>query len=126
MSGFTAARYSCAACAATRPFADQFIATVSGGEENDVRRAVGLLRDGLSAAVKNRPMRIWGLEVIGPAPAPVVRINGSYRYRLLLLGENNAQVRGLLSSFMRAFAQKAGEPAAAHPRGLRPDGLIPF
>ena len=26
---------------------------------------------------------------------------------LLLLGENNAQVRGLLSSFMRAFAQRA-------------------
>ena len=89
------------------PFADQFIATVSGGEENDVRRAVGLLRDGLSAAVKKPPYADMGLEVIGPAPAPVVRINGSYRYRLLLLGENNAQVRGLLSSFMRAFAQRA-------------------
>ena len=88
------------------PFADQFIVTVSGGEENDVRRAVGLLRDGLSAAVKKPPYADMGLEVIGPAPAPVVRINGSYRYRLLLLGENNAQVRGLLSSFMRAFAQR--------------------
>ena len=89
------------------PFADQFIITVSGGEENDVRRAVGLLRSGLDAAVKKPPYADMGLEVIGPAPAPVVRINGSYRYRLLLLGENNAQVRGLLSSFMRAFAQRA-------------------
>ena len=67
---------------------------------------MGLLRDGLSAAVKKPPYADMGLEVIGPAPAPVVRINGSYRYRLLLLGENNAQVRGLLSSFMRAFAQR--------------------
>ena len=89
------------------PFADQFIITVSGGEENDVRRAVGLLRSGLDAAVKKPPYADMGLEVIGPAPAPVVRVNGSYRYRLLLLGENNAQVRGLLSSFMRAFAQRA-------------------
>ena len=89
------------------PFADQFIITVSGGEENDVRRAVGLLRSGLDAAVKKPPYDDMGLELIGPAPAPVVRINGSYRYRLLLLGENNAQVRGLLSSFMRAFAQRA-------------------
>ena len=89
------------------PFADQFIITVSGGEENDVRRAVGLLRSGLDAAVKKPPYDNMGLELIGPAPAPVVRINGSYRYRLLLLGENNAQVRGLLSSFMRAFAQRA-------------------
>ena len=97
------------------PFADQFIVTVSGGEENDVRRAVGLLRDGLSAAVKKPPYADMGLEVIGPAPAPVVRINGSYRYRLLLLGENNAQVRGLLSSFMRAFAQR-GENRRLHIR----------
>ena len=89
------------------PFADQFIITVSGGEEDDVRRAVGLLRSGLDAAVKKPPYDDMGLELIGPAPAPVVRVNGSYRYRLLLLGENNAQVRGLLSSFMRAFAQRA-------------------
>ena len=89
------------------PFADQFIITVSGGEENDVRRAVGLLRSGLDAAVKKPPYDDMGLELIGPAPAPVVRVNGSYRYRLLLLGENNAQIRGLLSSFMRAFAQRA-------------------
>lgn len=88
------------------PFADQFIITVSGGEEDAVRRAVGLLRSGLSAAVKKQPYADMGLELIGPAPAPVVRVNGSYRYRLLLLGENNAQVRGLLSSFMRAFAQR--------------------
>ena len=88
------------------PFADQFIITVSGGEEDAVRRAVGLLRSGLDAAVKKPPYDGLGLELIGPAPAPVVRVNGSYRYRLLLLGENNAQVRGLLSSFMRAFAQR--------------------
>ena len=89
------------------PFADQFIITVSGGEEDAVRRAVGLLRSGLDAAVKKPPYDDMGLELIGPAPASVVRVNGSYRYRLLLLGENNAQVRGLLSSFMRAFAQRA-------------------
>ena len=88
------------------PFADQFIITVSGGEEDTVRRAVGLLRSGLDAAVKKPPYDDMGLELIGPAPAPVVRVNGSYRYRLLLLGENNAQIRGLLSSFMRAFAQR--------------------
>ena len=68
---------------------------------------MGLLRSGLDAAVKKPPYDDMGLELIGPAPAPVVRVNGSYRYRLLLLGENNAQVRGLLSSFMRAFAQRA-------------------
>ena len=65
-----------------------------------------LLRQGLDQAVKKPPYGALQLEVIGPAPAPVVRVNGSYRYRLLLLGENSAPVRGLLSSFMRAFAQR--------------------
>ncbi len=88
------------------PFADQFVITVSGGEEAPVRRAVELLCRGLSDSVKKPPYDGMNLEVIGPAPAPILRINGSYRYRLLLLGENNAQVRALLSSFMRSFAQR--------------------
>ena len=30
-----------------------------------------------------------GLEIIGPAPAPVVKVNGVYRYRLLVLRHGN-------------------------------------
>lgn len=88
------------------PFADQFLITVTGGEEDAVRRAIELLRQGLASAIKKPPYGDKGLELIGPAPAPVVRINGSYRYRLTLLGENNAQMRGLLAGFMRAFAKR--------------------
>lgn len=88
------------------PFSDQFLITVTGGEEDAVRRAIELLRQGLAAAIKKPPYGDRELELIGPAPAPVVRINGSYRYRLTLLGENNAQIRGLLAGFMRAFAKR--------------------
>lgn len=88
------------------PFADQFLITVTGGEEDGVRRAIELLRQGLASAIRKPPYGEMGLELIGPAPAPVVRVNGSYRYRLTLLGENNAQMRGLLAGFMRAFAKR--------------------
>ncbi len=88
------------------PFADQFLITVTGGEEDGVRRAIELLRQGLASAIRKPPYDEMGLELIGPAPAPVVRVNGSYRYRLTLLGENNAQMRGLLAGFMRAFAKR--------------------
>ena len=62
--------------------------------------------DVLRQTAQQPPYSAMELQVLGPAPASVVKVNGSYRYRLLLLGENNAQVRGLLSSFMRAFAQR--------------------
>ncbi len=88
------------------PFDDQFLITVTGGEEDAVRRAIELLRQGLASAIQKPPYGDRGLELIGPAPAPVVRVNGSYRYRLTLLGENNAQMRGLLAGFMRAFAKR--------------------
>ena len=88
------------------PFADQFTVTVTGAEEAAVRRAAELLRQGMDAAVKKAPYDALGLEIIGPAPAPVVKVNGIYRYRLLVLGQNTAPVRELLASFMRTFAQR--------------------
>ena len=39
-------------------------------------------------------------------PAPVVKVNGVYRYRLLVLGQNIAPIRELLAGFMRAFVQR--------------------
>lgn len=88
------------------PFADQFTVTVTGAEEAAVRRAAELLRQGMDAAVKKAPYGALGLDIIGPAPAPVVKVNGIYRYRLLVLGQNTAPVRELLASFMRTFAQR--------------------
>ena len=88
------------------PFADQFTVTVTGPEETPVRRAIELLRQGIGNAAKKPPYDTLGIQVIGPAPAPVVKVNGVYRYRLLVLGKNTAPVRELLAGFMRAFVQR--------------------
>ncbi len=88
------------------PFADQFTVTVTGQEEMPVRHAIELLRQGIDASAKKPPYAALGLQVIGPAPAPVVKINGIYRYRLTVLGQNTALVRELLAGFMRAFTQR--------------------
>mgnify|MGYP005888328729 CR=1 FL=1 len=85
-------------------FPKGFLATA---REDAVRQAITLLTRSLRQTAQQPPYSAMELQILGPAPAPVVKVNGSYRYRLLLLGENNAQVRGLLSSFMRAFAQRA-------------------
>ena len=88
------------------PFADQFTVTVTGPEETPVRRAIELLRQGIGNAAEKPPYDALGIQVIGPAPAPVVKVNGVYRYRLLVLGQNIAPIRELLAGFMRAFVQR--------------------
>ena len=87
------------------PFSDQFFLTVSGGEEAQVRRASSQLRDGLVSAAKAGDYEI--LDILGPAPAPVVKVNNRYRYRVLLTGKNDKTIRGLIAAFMREFAAKS-------------------
>ena len=64
-------------------------------------------------AAQQPPYRDMDLQILGPAPAPVVKINGSYRYRTMVLGRNERQLRQLLASFMREFAQR-GENRRLH------------
>ena len=64
-------------------------------------------------AAQQPPYRDMGLQILGPAPSPVVTINGSYRYRTMVLGRNERQLRQLLASFMREFAQR-GENRRLH------------
>ena len=96
------------------PFADQFTVTVTGAEEAAVRRAAELLRQGMDAAVKKAPYDALGLDIIGPAPAPVVKVNGIYRYRLTGSGAEH-----------RAGAGAAGVLYAGRlPSGRRTGGCI--
>ena len=88
------------------PFADQFMVTVTGPEEPAVRRAIQEVCDSLTAAIRQPPYDALGLMLLGPAPAPVVRVNDRYRYRLTVIGRNDKLLRGLLSAFMKAFSKR--------------------
>ena len=88
------------------PFADQFMVTVTGPEEPAVRRAIQEVCDSLTAAIRQPPYDALGLMLLGPAPAPVVRVNDRYRYRLTVIGRNDKLLRSLLSAFMKAFTKR--------------------
>ena len=45
-------------------------------------------------------------EVLGPAPAPVVKLNNRYRYRITVVGQNEKPLRQLLAAYMKAFARR--------------------
>ena len=86
------------------PFADLFAFTVTGTDENRVIRAAKALRDALAFAVADRDaLRALEPEVLGPAGAPVVKVNNRYRYRVFLVGRNCVELRRLTAEFLCAF-----------------------
>ena len=55
------------------------------------------------------------LEVLGPSPAPVVKVNNAYRYRLSLYTAGTRPVRRLLASLLKTFLQdKANRGVSAY------------
>ena len=66
------------------PFADLFTFTVSGTEEGAVLRAAVAVREELRRLCALPELAAGEPEVLGPAPAPVMKLNNRYRYRCLL------------------------------------------
>ena len=79
------------------PFADLFTLTVSGAEEGAVLRAAMQIRDALRRSFGSE-------EVLGPAPAPILKVNNRYRYRVLLIGRNDKRTREEIGGLLRSFA----------------------
>ncbi len=86
------------------PFADLFTFTVSGSEEGRVLRAAAALRERLRVLCAAEAVAASQPEVLGPAPAPVVKLNNRYRYRVLLVGKNDRATREVVSWTLREFA----------------------
>ncbi len=82
------------------PFADLFTITVSGPEEGSVLRAAMGVRDVLRYLYNGSPEP----EILGPAPAPVLKLNNRFRYRLLLVGKNDKTTREQISHLLKDFA----------------------
>ena len=88
------------------PFADLITFTVSGLEEGRVLRAAAELRDTLRQAVSVTEMNASMPEVLGPAPAPVLKVNNRFRYRCLLVGRNDKTTREIVSRMLKEFASR--------------------
>ena len=87
------------------PFADLFTVGITGGEEHEVRRGAQQLCQALRSEIRRAPFQT--MEVLGPAPYPIVKVNNRYRYRITVVGRNEKPLRDLLAGYMRAFAQRS-------------------
>ena len=87
------------------PFLDLFQITISGPEETQVLRACAVLRRSLEPWIKPRQQGPEGPEVLGPAPAPVLKVNNRYRYRVLVKCRNGKEIRAILAHLLKAAQQ---------------------
>jgi primosomal protein N' (replication factor Y) len=87
------------------PFRDLFFLTASGTEEHAVLRSCLRLRQALESALADADCAQTEIQLLGPAPAAVAKVNNRYRYRLTVSGKNNRQLRALLAHLVRAAQQ---------------------
>lgn len=83
------------------PFGDVLMIGASGPEETAVLRGCVRLRDALNEALKQPEYASISYRLLGPAPAPVAKVNNRYRYRLVLGIENTKEVRFLIAHMLR-------------------------
>ena len=67
-------------------------------------RAAAALRDELRCAVSIPEMQESEPEVLGPAPAPIVKVNNRFRYRFMLVGKNDKITREIVSRILKDFS----------------------
>lgn len=103
------------------PFADLFTFTVSGTEEGRVLRAAAGVREVLRRTFACADGQT---EVLGPAPAPIVRVNNRFRYRCLLVGRNDKATREQVSRILKEFAGKPRQPRLASVCRLQHHGVM--
>lgn len=84
------------------PFRDLLLVTFSGREEDLVRQAAAAFRDALRARLPGLGELPW--ELLGPAPAPVAKINDCYRYQLTLRRTCDRALRQLVAYLLRGLA----------------------
>ena len=87
------------------PFADLFTVIVSGTEEGRVLRAAVSVRETLRQLCRRPELAAGEPEVLGPAPAPVVKVNNRFRYRCTLVGKNDKATREMLAWLQKDFAK---------------------
>ena len=79
--------------------------TFLGQDETAVLRGAAKIRDSLIACLKQPGFTTENCTVLGPAPCAVPKINYNFRYRLTLRCKLTKNLRGLIASILRQFAQ---------------------
>ena len=78
------------------PFSQLISLTVIGADELQILRACEIIRDLLRHSLADTQ----GVDVLGPAPYPVVKAAGKFRYRLTIRSRNDAPIHGHVTKLL--------------------------
>lgn len=78
----------------TPPFCEILAVTVSGLSETSVLRCCAYIRDYLQRETRG------SIQILGPAPLPVVRVNNRYRYRVTLYCNETRTLRRMVANIV--------------------------
>jgi primosomal protein N' (replication factor Y) (superfamily II helicase) len=96
------------------PYARLVAVRVDAGDEQVARRAIDTLAQlAHKAAAKTRGEGRDGVELLGPAPAPIARIRGRFRMRFLLRSRSRPALRFVTQAVV-ARIEEGIAPARAH------------
>lgn len=87
------------------PFCDLFSVLFSGPFESQTLASAWSFRRMLEAMLHAPEYAGVELQILGPSPAAVARINNVYRFRLTLRCENSRSIRLVLSHLLKTFAK---------------------
>ena len=79
--------------AGTPPFGDLFVLTAAGKDETTVLRCCRDIRNEMLRQTASIP----GAKVLGPAPLPIAKVNGSWRYRVTVSCPEGKAIRAAVS-----------------------------
>ena len=84
----------------TPPFSELLSITASGMSEEHVFRACRRIRERLDGLITD-----GSAEVLGPAPLAVVKVNNRFRYRVMIYGQTNRGLRGIVAGVVMEFCR---------------------
>lgn len=84
------------------PYRDLYVFTISGLDEGAVLRSCMRLADGLRAWQREPSLQGAELQILGPAPAPVLMVNKRYRYRITVLGKSGPALRNMVGYLLKS------------------------
>ncbi len=87
------------------PFCDICIIVSQSRSEYEAQRTAELFKDKLSECLKHTDLKT-PLRVLGPSQCSVGRINGKYRYRVILKCKNTTQMREIISGIIREISKE--------------------
>ena len=86
------------------PFADLICISFAGMEEKAVSAGAETFRKNLISALGQPPYEAVQMQILGPAPAAILRVNNLYRYQLTLNAPGSRLARQLISGMLRDFS----------------------